>query len=233
MKIIVQQNHLDKFINNILNVKISGLKFIAANTHNQLYAIYEKIKPDCFLFNMSQITQEATQFIVEYNSKIKFFIYHDVLNKEFISAFKKSCTNIIPDDLPTLINTQVFKKTNTTIDKQNIISCFLDGEKKLQDKLKIFLYPQSINSNIRMYNNPYIKHPQNIGMINEHEKAFILNNSQYYLAVNDRYVNEALYLGCQVLTPEELIDMRPKTHKILPKFVEYSTFIKEILDDNK
>ena len=41
-------------------------------------------------------------------------------------------------------------------------------------------------------------------MLSEPEKSFILNHSKFFVAIDNTYVVEAMYLGCKVLAVSEL-----------------------------
>ena len=228
---ILIQNSPFKFLNNLLFLNIPDLQVQVFNNDSDLYKIYFSFKPEIIILSGYHLSQNTKQFIEDVSTEAKIFIYHfypgkledlNHLNVKHITHHESENSIIIPDNL---VNTNLFNHTDgNKIDK---IVCFLDGFKEIPSNINTYLYPNN-NIPILLFNNPGVKHPQNLGILAEPHKAELLKSYKYYLscgALND-YSNEALCCGCCVLTPDELGSYTEKnTDKINYNHVKYEQFL--------
>jgi len=189
------------------------------------------------MFIESMIDNEIQQFIAEFFQTIKIFIYHDRKpNLDLINSYKSAAKHIVNNDkiisntiqLPRLINDQLF--LNKELAKNDDIVCFLEYRNEIPPTLNDLLYPKA-KHHIKLFNSPYIKHVQNLGLISESEKADILQLSKYYLPVDDsdEYIAEAVACGCSILNNLNLqikdMDIDLLSHQT------YASFVKELIND--
>jgi hypothetical protein len=188
------------------------------------------------MFIESLIDNEIQQFIAEFFQNVKIFIYHDRKpNLDLINDYRSAAKHIVNKNetisntirLPNLINDQLFLKKD--IAKNDEIVCFLEYRDQIPLTLNDILYPKT-KHNIKLFNSPYIKHVQNLGLIGELEKANILQLSKYYLPVddNDEYVAEAMACGCSIV---DNLNLQTKDIDIdLLSYQTYASFIKELIN---
>jgi hypothetical protein len=203
---------------------------------NTLYQTFYTYKFDAIIFMASKFNTEIFQFINEFDN-IKVFIYHDILNPalfdlslnivHLLDNYKnKNQDNI--RNIPLLINKQLYDSISNISMKYDVMVCFLDGLPNIPEQLSKFLYPNT-KLPIKLFNNENIYHSQNLGMLNEVEKAHILKQAKYYITINNLYVAEAMASGCIVLAPEEIDDMVPKKYKNKKDYNSYSNFIENLM----
>jgi len=237
MKFFVQELD-DKFINNIvISLRRMGHQVVSCPISDDLYRTYYKFKFDHAIFVSSLFNMEIAQFISEFHSKdIKFFIYHNEkeINLDILTHFNQACTNLSLIkhkqciQIPSLVNDYIYVNTKTK--KRDHISCFIDQLDNIPEELEEHLYPNS-KLKIRLFNNHRIKHHQNLGMLNEFTKPEILNESEYFLSIDNYYSNEALNCGCKVISLSELKNLKSKS-KIKTskkKITTYKNFIESNL----
>jgi hypothetical protein len=237
IKLLVQQKN-DKFINNIALSSLDFCSKLVTNIDNQLYKIYYKYQfTDC-IFIASLLNNEINQFILEFSKDVNIFIYNDThsnipYNKNIRAVIQKekneSKNKII--SIPKLVNNEIFYMDSSVQKNYQIIS-FLDSMESMPMELNQFLYPVS-NLPIKLFNNKNIIHPQNLGLLLEKDKASLLQQSEYYLALEEDYVPEAWACGSKVLTVEDLVSLEPKKFKSSKNFQSYSNFLKVLLSDKK
>lgn len=236
-KIVIQKVN-DKFINNI---ELSTTPFCnkkILSTSSQLYKIYYIEKFTHIIFVASLLDNEANQFINEFGSVVDIFIYNDTVKdityhpniKGIIQKTKSDSQNKIIT-IPKLVNNEIYYN-DSSISKIDNIVCFLDNVEILPQALNDYLYPQSMLP-IRLFNNSTIIHPQNLGLLFEHDKARILKENKYYLALTDDYVPEAWACGASVLDVEDLDSLKPTKYKNAKTFQSYSNFLKVLISDKK
>lgn len=207
---ITQANN--RFTNAILSNKLPH-KFIHSIIQNNIYDIFYQFNIDLFIFNASSIDSSVVQFIQEFSESKNIFFYIDTIeqNKLDIINNTQNIETIIPESLNinlnqksiiyhnNVINTSIFYKQD--IPKQtDVVTCFLDNIIDIPDELNEHLYPKS-NKKIRLYNNANINHYQNLGLVEEQYKNTILNESEYFISINNHYVFEAIQAGCKILGP--------------------------------
>jgi len=211
MKLFVADDST-KFIQNIKLSASTDINIISTHHTGQLYRLHQRYKLSAYLFSLQHLNKEVLQFINDYHSSVKIFIYHYQKNVNIIEKLPKcyhmihkeqdniNVNNIIP--IPKLLNTNIFVKTNhSKIYNQHIV-CFMDQIYDITPELNLLLYPNS-KLKIKMYNTT-TKHPQNLGLASEQDKFHILNNNQYYLSLDGLYDQEAMLCNCDILTINNL-----------------------------
>jgi hypothetical protein len=212
-----------------------GHNVLSVPVQQDLYKIYYKFPFEYAIFLASKFDNEVAQFISEFCSKgIKFAIYHDDnINNDVLQYYGSVCKSLTNTKhekcihVPELINQYLYKSNKQK--KEPIVSCFLDSITEIPQELEEYLYPNS-NLKLRLFNNPSIKHYQNLGTLNEYDKSTILNQSEYFLSFDGYYSNEAIACGCKVLGTKDLkkID-KAKNKKSKQKAQTYQEFIESNL----
>lgn len=242
MNTILVQQHDCKFIQNILSLSIENTQIIGNIFNNQLYRLYFTYKPKYIIFIASKLNHEILQFIEEYASNVKCYIYHDQDKScDVSSGIMSLCTHLMHSTIdtqkniktiPTLINSVIF---NNNVKTQNTripsIVCFINRlSSPIPEYLAKVLFPHT-NLPIKMFHNPNIPHPQNLGITSEYDKADILKSHEYYLTLDkdhDDYINEAVACGTKVLTIDTVRSYQTaEPIHIDNKTLEYITFVKE------
>jgi len=76
MKILIQKTD-NKFVNNLNHTK-SNHELIVAELDSILYQTFYKLKPNVIIFMASKCeNKEVNQFILEFQDKVKCYIYYD------------------------------------------------------------------------------------------------------------------------------------------------------------
>lgn len=235
MNFTIQQAN-NKLNNSLVCLKLEDINIVPINTKNILYKAHYAKPFTHIMFIESLIDNEIKQFIAEFFQNIKIFIYHDRKpNLDFINDYRSAAKHIVNKNetinntiqLPNLINDQVF--LNKDLTKNDDIVCFLEYREEIPSTLKDLLYPKA-KHRIKLFNSPYIKHVQNLGLISESEKANILQLSKYYLPADDsdEYVAEAVACGCSVL---DNLNLQTKDMNIdLLSYQTYASFVKELIN---
>jgi hypothetical protein len=231
MKLFVQEFE-DKFINNVSLIKSNNFIVVNDEIDGNLYQIHYKYNFDAYIFVSSLMTNEIYQYILEFNTEKKIILYHDRVNADMMEALGKYCVNIGPKsdmdsglEIPILINNDIFFNTNKKRNKY--IPCFIDNASTMNNELYGVLYPNK-NFNIRIFGSSSIKHPQNVGLLSEQDRADILNEAESCLLVDDLYLAEAMTCGTKILRPKngQLIEDTVS----LPENIEtYGQFLDRIL----
>lgn len=215
MKIIVQHNNC-KFINN-LDSLASKHQIYNIDINNDIYKIDQKINPDIYIFTTSKIKYEEAHFCKHTSKTV-------VLYNDTTEAIESKSTNIIvinKSEIPHLYNPIRYKNLNKI--KTIEISYFLDNDNEIPKDLDNILYPQT-KQKIQMFNNPNIKHVQNMGTLSEDDKADILNETSTFISNNMFYAAEAYLCGCDV------VDFNMKKIDVdIDKFQTYLQFFESIL----
>lgn len=235
-KLLVQKTN-NKFINNIDLSSMDFCSKLVIDTTNELYKIYYHYKFSHAIFIASLFNEEINQFVLEFGEIVKVFIYNDlptefVHNKNIHAVIQKnkieSKNKIVV--LPKLVNHEIFnqKKSN----RVNQIVSFLDDIDVIPENLNKYLYPSS-KLCLKLFNNDSIIHPQNLGLVSEQDKASLLQQSDFYLAITDYYVPEAWACGTKVLEIDDLESLEPNKFKNSKSFQSYANFLKVLLSDKK
>lgn len=239
-KLFIEKDN-NKFVNNILLSPHTSLQLFGVSINQNLYEIFYKTNFDACIFMASKFDAEKLQFINEFiDTNMRIYLYHNTLNESLLDLQHKNLIHLIEHYvilennakhkntivLPPLINKNIF--FNNKNNKNNIITCFIDHISSIPNSLLAKLYPNT-KLPIKLFNNPTIKHHQNLGLVNEEEKAHILNQSEYYLSINHYYAAEASEAGCKILDIAELDDMKEQKYKHIKNPQTYSRYIEKLL----
>jgi hypothetical protein len=220
----------NKFNKNIIinkDVKFLEIDISQINIYKYHYAYNEQ--NTLYIINTSLMSNEILSFIEEFHKSINFIIYHDIFDKTLFERLQSIATKHIVnydiDQIGTIklpkhmLNDNIY--TNLAIDnnKTNQIVFFLDNKESIPIFLQSQLYPNS-KLPIRMFNNPKIEHPQNLGFCDEVQKKDILLQSQILCYIEEEYLAEAMVCGCKVLDINDSFDM----DKVYIPNVEYTTY---------
>jgi hypothetical protein len=196
----------------------------------------------------SSINSEVLQFINEFSNKsdLKIILYHDQINEDLLNIDSNNLIHLIDIKykysinkkqkniryVPLLVNKQLFNTNNSPKQRSNTIICFIDELENIPDYLIKYLYPKS-KLPIRLFNNSNIKHPQNLGLLSEPDKSMLLKQTEFYLAIDDYYAPEALLSGCKVLDMKELDTMTVNKYKHQKDYDTYTTYLENMLYEQK
>lgn len=236
MNNILVQHSNNKFIRTTIFSSIEDVNIMGATINNNLYQIFYSIKPTHVIFDSSILTKEIAQFVTDFSNTVKCFFYHHKISSDTIKYFEsynvfhltheQNYSNIIhiPDNL---VNTQLFYN-NTNIIKQNNLVCFLENLPIIPDFLKDYLYPKS-KLPIKLFNSSQAPHHQNLGLLNEKEKAAILQQNKYYLVLseNDPYTNEAKNCGSIIVNIHNIDKYSLLEYNEPESLIDFNTFFKE------
>ena len=241
-KLLVQIDN-NKFVNNIQYTQCRDIAIAVADTNNNLYEINYNHNFNAIIFMASNFNTEIFQFINEYCKNIKIFIYHNTLNQQLFDLSKQyNIKQIVPNIYrslyskskniylePILVNDFLYRAVGLVSKTKNIVS-FIDHIDSLPKTLLDYLYPNT-KLPIKLFNNPNIKHHQNIGLLNEQEKSKILLSSEYFLSIEGYYATEANLCGCKVIDISELDDLKPNKYKTRKEYQTYSNYIEKFIYD--
>lgn len=205
----------NRFINGLVGSDQNDLQIVHAQVNKNIYNIYYSLNFNYCIFNLSSLDNEVAQFISEYSSKIKTFIYFDIHNYTdtgLIDAFKDNIYYLVPENTysnyanyanvikinTNLVNKNIFRIDDNVDRDPDAICVFLDLFESIPEQLMDKLYPKT-KTKIIMYNNPKIKHAQNVGPLSEVDRAYVLNRSSYFVNYSDHYIYEAICCGCKIL----------------------------------
>jgi len=224
----------DKFINNILLTNItSDTKILSSDINNDIYRFHDKYNFDTYIFNANKaiVNKEILQFIKEYKDSLKIILYHtdnsllDILSKNSLNVKHIGYADIEHDSyikIPQLLNRNLFLNKNFS-NRFNKIACFVND--KLPDDLLGLLYPNT-KLPIVLFGN--IVHPQSIGKVTEQEKSFILNTYEYYLSLDNNYINEASECGCKIFTTQSILESKAMIDIDTKNILSYSEFLNQV-----
>jgi hypothetical protein len=205
MKLFIQEFD-DKFINNISLIEHPNIVIVNDEISGNLYSIHYRYNFDTYVFVSSLMTNEIYQYILEFHKSKQIILYHDIINNQVIDTIAQFCINVGTLDsngitkIPTLINDHIF--FNMSKQRSKHIPCFIDHAEVLDEDLLSVLYPNK-KLHIRLFGSSLIRHPQNIGLLSEKDRAEVLNASESCLMIDDLYLPEALSCGTKILRPKE------------------------------
>ena len=241
MSILFVQDSDNKFVNNLKLTQIPNHQIMFGPVSQNLYGLYYSYRFSHLILMASMLDQETLQFVSEYHTEIKCYVYNDIhISSNVVGLYRDKVTfilrnkqdNISKDSsiiLPRLVNQELFNSLNQSSHRHNSIICFIDHLDKIPDELNQYLYPMT-KLPIKLFNNSNIKHHQNLGTLSEIDKASILQQVRYYLTIDEHYLAEAWAGGCDVLTIEELDLIQPKKYKNKKQCQTYRSFMENFLN---
>lgn len=233
MKIFISEKN-NKFIKNIILSQAPGLDIISGQYQQQLYKIHQYHRINSYIFSLDDLDSETLQFIADYGNKLKIFIYHQSLNEQVIEHLS-GCYHLSQDDysqsnfiqIPQLINTHIFN--NNKLDHRNKqIVAFIDNLESIPSELSQLLYPDDRRLNIKMYGGTF-GHMQNLGLVSEQDKSYILNTNTGFLSLDTSYIPEALLCGCDIYTTDSIRNNLTINDSLSIDYQTYSEFLTNIL----
>ena len=240
MKTLLSDNINHKFINNLPLSGIDNLNVIISSINTNIYELYYRYNFNYLLLDSQNISNAILQFIVEYGNKLKCYMLFrsenniESFNNDYGSVCKILCDyslkhknigTILPQRF---INTRLYNPY-VSYPKENIISCFLDNIDNIPQELTDVLYPKT-QLKIRLFNGQKFAHIQNLGVVDEIEKAKILSYSEYYLDLNNLYSYEAQVSHCKILDTSSLESLVSNKDIIDDNgVIDYEQIIKEII----
>lgn len=236
MNTVLIQYSNSKFMRTAIFSSVDGYNILGSSINNNLYQIYYSLKPTHGIFHANMITPEIMQFIEDFSHSVKCYLYHDVLSLDIINHFQPYNIQHLTYDtthsdlihLPSnLLDAKLFY-TNTNIVKKDSLVCFIDNLPVLPDFLKDYLYPKNTLP-IKLFNNAYVKHAQNLGLLNESDKALVLQNHKYYLILNDHdeYIREAQNCGCIIVNIKDIENYKSIEYMEPESYTDFATFFKD------
>ena len=248
MNTLLVEHKSNKLVNNILHSNFVNIKVISAIINNNLYELYYQYKFNFLLLMSSSLNSEIFQFINEFSnsSELKIILYHDKVNIDLLDMVSDNLIHLIDIKhkyslnrkqkniryMPLLVNKELFNTNNSLKQRFSSIVCFIDELESIPEDLVKYLYPNN-KLPIRLFNNSNIQHPQNLGLLSELDKAVLLKQTEFYLAINDYYAPEALLSGCQVLDIKELDTMTVNKYKHKKDCDTYTKYLENILYEQK
>lgn len=225
MKIFIQPAR-DKFIDNCIPIRNSNFTIESQSINKNIYKIHHHQKCSHYIFVDKLLDNELLQFINDNYKSLKIYIYHlQTINDHLIQSLGNKVNHIL--ELPALYNPEIYYNTNKP--KEYQIVGFLDNTTSIPERLNQYLYPNS-KLPIRLFNHPGFKHPQNLGLLLEENKAEILNKSEHCLILNKNdYVIESKLCNCTPLDISELSTLKAEIYSSFTsdKAQTYEDFILE------
>lgn len=234
MNIFVQYSDT-KLINSLAYIG-DGYNVACATINNDLYRIHYQYAFDAYVFCDSLVNEEIRCFIKDFGHTKRIIYYHDQsINHQAIAQLQKLCTHIGHEQqdgvllMPYLVLSNVFNNNPIPTQRDNKqILCFLYGD-TIPSNMDSMLYP-STTLPIKIFGKN-IKHPQNLGIVTEPEKANLLRTSQFYLIDGKDYLIEADLCGCSLIEVNNGEVKMCEKKDILAKttYMSYNQFMNSIL----
>lgn len=191
----------------IENIKLSSIQFYEEKSNMDIYK-YAINNIHNYIFSIDRLDEQALMFIEEYKQKYKIFI--DATSDEFnlnYSDALEGVSYLVNSDLKvdqcinvsSFINYSLFNTNNISNNRTNILAVFLNNTTEIPYNLVKQISKNNLGCRIRLFDNPNIKHPCNIGIVSEKDKADILKTYKYFLSLNNNYIYEAHMCGIQLL----------------------------------
>lgn len=224
----------------ILNPKFINFLSITNNSivNNDNINIYEYFYRNIktFIIHEHNIDNTALTFMQDHIDKVKVILYlenkSDPLfshpNILHISRLDHSSNDVMDISKYTIKNIFNIKSHNQTkID--NTIACFIDHVPEMTYELTNIIEQvhKKPNLKIRLFNNPQIHNPYNIGLLSEKDKAYVLKTHEYFLDNGSEYIDEAKIIGSKIITSSDIQDIENKVfdiNDISEKYDDISSF---------
>lgn len=191
-------------IRSLSTLQNSNLSVQATNLHNNIFDTMYVYKPDILIYPLIEYTQEIHNYIEHNHNKHKIMLYIDmpVENTQLMQYLRNTkCSYILKNNTAPIENNVLFFdyiyddtiyfKLNNVIRNSKIAVSLSHDNTKNQTILEPFIYPNSADYDIVLFNNPEFKHPQNIGIYNEADLNYILNSFKYFLDIDSEFEIES------------------------------------------
>lgn len=233
--------HLSLLHNESISVQVSNL-------HNNIFDTAYMFKPDILFYPFVEYTQEVHNYVENYHNKQKIVFYVDfaIENSNLINYLSQTYCTFIVKNNTTQFDSKVLSfdylyddtiyRAISDIPKNNKIAVSLSNDNaKNKVSLESHIYPNECEYPIVLFNNPEFKHPQNVGIYNEQDLNYVLNNYLYFVDIDEEFELEAAATNCLWLRGDSNFIEQIKTNQISNRFIKthkqyrVSSFIKEQL----
>lgn len=143
----------------------------------EIFKAYDIIKPDKIYINY----QDLQSLYVE-------ALYSQLSEKD------KSKFVVDNNNFTNVVNKEIFRLYS--IPRNDKMAVILDNIDSIPEKLSNLLNSKNPP---HMFNNPKIKHTYNLGMLLEHQKAFIFSSYKHIIGKNNLYKNETILCGASYI----------------------------------
>lgn len=216
MTSILIHNTNNKFIQNCLSIHTDNVSMIDITINNNLYQTFFRHRPQVCIFDANYITEEILQFCGDHGQQTSIFFLHTASDTESLRTsaglsfikhigYDNGYDIVIPTDI---INTQLFIN-NPGHKRVRGCVCFLEHRIPSQELINV-LYPNT-QLPIKLFNSANFRHYQNLGIVNEKDKARLLQTHTHYLdldyPIHTNYRLEALACGCIPTSVSLLYDL--------------------------
>lgn len=185
-----------------------------------LFDYYHAHKKDIsgYLFQASNINKEIIDFIQNFKSSTKIYLYFDKFNQQLYDDASSMIRCIVKDEPSN--KSMVLKSKNTikttpmyseqllrglnlsesTNTNEDILADISDLQ-KLPVCLEDVLYPKT-KMRIKLFNNQSINHIQNLGFVDDTEMVTMINDCKLYIDTNNNFLSYALILDKPLIALE-------------------------------
>lgn len=229
MNILLSSVVTSKLFNDISDLILDDYTIYGHNIRGNLYRIYSVLKPKILFINLLEINIEIQQFAAEYGHECKIFCLCpriDYVNNNInkIPGINYICYQGYVNEnecltIPSNIINESYLKSIKQDKKPKQAVCFLDHiNGHYYDTISNMLYPNKGKVNIKVFNDPEFKHPQNLGYVNHANKLSLIAQSDYVICEKDfEYYYESVYLKCTSMFIEDINNGNIITEKLSSK----------------
>lgn len=218
-------NTVAKNINNLIIQDIyNKANVIRHKTHGQLFAIYQKAKPQIVFLTASEYTQETHNFILDHvgDCQIYLIIDIDVNNADLMTFWDKT-------PIKRIVNKEISQQLSNSsiafgkmynpnmffdqkLQRNNKIAVILSNNTKDNESVYDITYPNKVeDKSIIVLNNAEFESPVNLGIFNGADFAMILNTFDALIDISGDFALEAQacnikYYNIDNQTPKQAIE---------------------------
>lgn len=189
------------------NIKLSNVKFYEENSNIDIYK-YAINNISNYIISIDRLDKHSLMFIEENKQRYKIFI--DATSDEFhlnhsdsidgVSYLVNSDINVDNCiNVSKFVNYSLFNKNGAYSNRKDILAVFLNNTTEVPYNLIKHILKNNLEYRIRFFDNTNIKHPCNVGLVSEKDKANILKTYKYFLSLNNNYTYEAYLCGIQLI----------------------------------
>lgn len=186
---------------------------IIGSLHNVLFDTYHQNKPDLLMLPLEEYTQEFHDFVSAFHEKIDIIIFCESIQNEMVQQFIENKIKIIQKNSESISDTilsydkiyneNIYKNLNLKRNDKILVMLSEDQEKNSKI-LENILYPKTKHK-LSLINNHNFEHPQNIGVCNDNDTAYMLNTFESFIDITDNFDLEAHACGINVLDKGDLL----------------------------